>query len=88
MVYKSANHEKVMSIRFLLYHDFFFAEFALFSVAILSKLKARVALQIGSFSWSILSPTIALNQSARENSDTIVKRLISLAIYGPEWVRL
>ena len=35
---------------------------------------ARVALQIASFSLSILSSIIALNQSARENSDSYCKK--------------
>ena len=38
-----------------------------------TKSAVRVALQIPSFSWSILSSTIALNQSALENSDSYCK---------------
>ena len=38
---------------------------------------ARVALQIASFLWSILSSAMALNQSARENSDSDCKRNIN-----------
>ena len=48
MVYKSAYHEKVWSIRFLQQQEKFLAEFALFSVAKLSKLKAR-ARCVGNF---------------------------------------
>ena len=51
------------------------AEFHLFSVAKLSKLKVCVALQIASSLWSILSSTMALNQSVCENSDSYCKNV-------------
>ena len=73
MVYKSVDHETISSIRFLKFKngiDFIFR----FEI---DKTKcARVAMQIASFSWSVLSLTITLNQSARVNSESFVKKQI------------
>ena len=45
----------------------------IFRCEIVKTKRARDALQIVSFSWSILSSTIALNQSARENPNSYCK---------------
>ena len=45
----------------------------IFCCGIVKTKSTRVALQIASSSWSVLSSTIALNQSARENSDSYCK---------------
>ena len=42
----------------------------IFRCEIVKTKRARVLLQSAAFSWSVLSSTIALSQSARENSDS------------------
>ena len=46
---------------------------------------ARAALQIASFSWSILSSTIALSQSAPENSDSYCKNYCGFVFTTLSW---
>ena len=61
MVYKSVDHGKVWSICFLQEHLFFLRKNK-------KNKTADTAWHVTSFPWSILSYTIALDQSAREDS--------------------